>query len=195
MSKAAATRLNILQKAFELIYFKGYQATSIDEIIASTAVTKGAFFYHFKNKEEMGLAMIKEVMYPGMSPYMIQALGRTNDPIQDIYNLVKNLLLTNPFFKVEYGCPAVNLIDEMAPLNASFKNALAHLMLNWQHAIEKNLEKAQAEGQLNAGFEPKQVALFITANYNGIRNIGKIMGRPSYVAFLKQFEVYLQSLK
>lgn len=195
MTKAAATRSGILQKAFELIYLKGYQATSIDEIIASTAVTKGAFFYHFKNKEEMGLAMVKEVMYPGMAPFMTQVLGRTNDPVQDIYKMIKDLLLLNPFFKVEYGCPAVNLIDEMAPLNESFKNALAHLMLEWQHAIEKNLENAQAEGRLDAKFQPAQVALFIIANYSGVRNIGKIMGRTSYVAFLKQFKVYLESLK
>jgi len=60
MSKAQDTRMTILRKAFELIYRQGYQATSIDEIIATTAVTKGALFYHFKNKEEMGLAIINE---------------------------------------------------------------------------------------------------------------------------------------
>ncbi len=48
MKKAEVTRLNILQKAFELIYVNGYQTTSIDQIIATTQVTKGAFFYHFK---------------------------------------------------------------------------------------------------------------------------------------------------
>lgn len=195
MSKAAATRNHILENAFKLIYLKGYQATSIDEIIASTAVTKGAFFYHFKNKEEMGLAMIKEVMYPGMVPYMIDVLGRTDDLIQDIYNMIKALLLYNPFFKVEYGCPAVNLIDEMAPLNESFRKALMNMMVEWQAAIEKSLRTAQANGQLNPAFEPKQIALYITANYSGVRNIGKVFGRPSYVEFLKQFKIYLQTLK
>lgn len=195
MSKAAATRNHILENAFKLIYLKGYQATSIDEIIASTAVTKGAFFYHFKNKEEMGLAMIKEVMYPGMVPYMIDVLGRTDDLIEDIYNMIKALLLYNPFFKVEYGCPAVNLIDEMAPLNELFRKALMNIMVEWQAAIEKSLKTAQANGQLNPAFEPKQIALYITANYSGVRNIGKVFGRPSYVEFLKQFKIYLQTLR
>lgn len=65
----------------------------------------------------MGLAMIKEIMYPDRVPYMIDVLGRTGDLIEDIYNMIKALLLYNPFFKVEYGCPAVNLIDELAPFN------------------------------------------------------------------------------
>lgn len=43
MKKSANTRATILQQAFELIYKKGYQSTSIDEIIATTKVTKGAF--------------------------------------------------------------------------------------------------------------------------------------------------------
>lgn len=195
MSKAAATRNHILENAFKLIYLKGYQATSIDEIISTTAVTKGAFFYHFKNKEDMGLAIIKEVMYPGMVPHMIEVLGRTEDLIEDIYNMIKDLLLYNPFFKVEYGCPAVNLIDEMAPLNASFRQALMDIMLEWQTVIEKHLTKAQAEGRINAAAQPKQIALYITANYSGVRNMGKVLGRASYVEFLKQFKTYLQTLK
>ncbi|WP_312076739.1 TetR/AcrR family transcriptional regulator [Chryseobacterium sp.] len=64
MKKSEATRLNILQKAFELIYVKGYQTASVDEIIATTQVTKGAFYYHFKTKDEMGLAIINELMIP-----------------------------------------------------------------------------------------------------------------------------------
>ena len=71
ISKAATTRLNILQKAFTLVYKNGYRATSIDEIIATTQVTKGAFFYHFKNKDEMGLAMIYEVLYSSMQDALI----------------------------------------------------------------------------------------------------------------------------
>ena len=60
MSKAAAIRHTILHQAFELIYQNGFHATSINTIIATTQVTKGALFYHFKTKEDMGLALINE---------------------------------------------------------------------------------------------------------------------------------------
>ncbi|WP_129715246.1 TetR/AcrR family transcriptional regulator [Pedobacter sp. SYP-B3415] len=195
MSKAASTRHHILEKAFELIYLKGYQATSIDEIIAQTAVTKGAFFYHFKNKEEMGLAMINEVMYPGMTPYMIDVLGKTDDVLNDIYTMLKALLLSNPFFKVEYGCPAVNLVDEMAPINKPFRKALSRLMVEWQRAIEEVLTKAQSAGRISKNNSPKQVALFITSGYSGARNMGKVFGKGAYEEYLQQFKNYLSSLK
>ncbi|PZF71781.1 TetR/AcrR family transcriptional regulator [Taibaiella soli] len=195
MSKGNATRLAILNKAFELIYKNGYQATSIDEIIATTHVTKGAFFYHFKNKEDMGLALINEVMQPGMIPYMTHALQQSADFKTGVYEMMKNLLLKAPFFNVDYGCPAVNLIDEMSPVNELFKTALMNLVREWQSAIEAAFIKAQRAGQFQKKHDPKQVALYITANYGGVRNMGKVFGKDAYTMFLKQFKNYLDSLE
>ena len=113
-TKAATTRQSILQTAFGLIYQNGYQATSIDTIIAGMNVTKGAFFYHFKNKDEMGLAMIDEVVRPGMAEGFIKPLADSQNPVDDIFTMMKHLLLTAPFFEVRYGCPAVNLANELA---------------------------------------------------------------------------------
>ncbi|WP_207421399.1 TetR/AcrR family transcriptional regulator [Desertivirga brevis] len=194
MSKAGLTRQNILQKAFTLIYRKGFQATSIDEIIATTQVTKGAFFYHFKNKEEMGLAIINEVMYPSMYPYMISTLEGPGNIPDKIYNMIKNLLQA-PFFEVEHGCPTVNLIEEMAPLNEAFKSALQKLVKEWQKAIEIAIEKAQAKGEIDTQHDAKMIALYITINYNGIRNMGKVLGRTCYGKFLQEFKKYLSALK
>lgn len=195
MSKGNETRLMILNKAFELIYKNGYQATSIDDIIATTQVTKGAFFYHFRNKEDMGLALIHEVMQPGMIPYMTQALEKGGDFRNGVYEMMKNLLLKAPFFHIEYGCPAVNLIDEMSPVNELFKTALMNLVREWQRAIEAAFIKAQREGQFRKKHDAKQVALYITANYGGVRNMGKVFGKDAYTMFLKQFKIYLDSLE
>lgn len=115
MKKAAATRLAILQKAFELIYTKGYQTTSIDDIIATMQVTKGAFYYHFKTKDEMGLAIISEILKPTLQSSFIAPLQNHQNPLEAIYELMENLLMKNDFLKVEYGCPASNLTQEMAP--------------------------------------------------------------------------------
>ena len=194
MSKAQITRMMILQQAFELIYRQGYQATSIDEIIARTAVTKGALFYHFKNKEELGLAIINEVMYPGLVPYMGAALNRSGDIRKDLYEMMRNLLLKAPFMKVEYGCPAVNLIEEMAPLNAPFRKALTRIVKEWQTAIEAAIIRAQADGKLNAAHDPKVISLYITANYGGVRNMGKVFGTEAYTTFLKAFKDYIYRL-
>jgi len=116
MKKAEATRLMILQKAFELIYVNGYKATSIDHIIATTQVTKGAFYYHFKTKDEMGLAIINEILKPTLTGSFIKPLQSEENPLEAIYNLMYSLLLKNEFLKPEYGCPASNLTQESMKL-------------------------------------------------------------------------------
>lgn len=78
MKKSALTRLHILEKALDLIYKKGYQTTSIDDILASTQLTKGAFYYHFKNKDEMGMAIINELLRPTLTSGFIEPLQNQN---------------------------------------------------------------------------------------------------------------------
>lgn len=193
--KAAATRLNILQKAFELVYQNGYRTTSVDEIIATTQVSKGAFFYHFKNKDEMGLAMINEVMQPGMRKSLIEALPNNGNPVEEIYNMMESLLLKDPFFIIKYGCPAINMVEEMASYNKAFNKALSQLVIQWEEAITTTLEKGKTIGKINPDTNPKEVAQYIISGYGGIRNLGKIYGKPSYISYLSQFKNYLNTLK
>jgi TetR/AcrR family transcriptional repressor of nem operon len=194
MSKAIETRTMILQKSFELIYRKGYQATSIDEIVATTQVTKGAFFYHFKSKDEMGISLINEFLYPGMHDALIKPLEEGNNPVKDIYGMMENLLIRNPFFNVDYGCPAINLIEEMSPINNAFKKALSKLVLQWQKSIVASLTQGQSKKMFNGSFVPDETAMLIISGYGGVRNIGKVLGKPSYRTYLKGLKTYLTNL-
>ena len=194
MKKSAQTRFSILQKSLELIYVKGYQSTSIDDILSSMEVTKGAFFYHFKNKEEMGLALIADLLYPRMKQNLIDPLNSAKDPVKGIYQMIANLLNDTVHFDVEYGCPAVNLIEEMSPLNTAFHKQLKEIVLEWAEAIEKCLIKGKENGKINPEINAADAANYIVSGYAGVRNMGKILGSASYETYLKQFKLYLQSL-
>lgn len=195
MKKAEATRLNILQKAFELIYAKGYATTSIDEIIATTEVTKGAFFYHFSNKEEMALAIIEELLKPKLTCSFIIPLEKKENPLQSIYELMHYLLLKDPFLKPEYGCPAANLAHEMTPWNASFSEALNELTEQWIKVMTFVIEKGKKNGHIRKTVNTKHVTLFVISGYWGIRNLGKLGNKTYYTSYLKELKNYLNSLK
>src|SRR5580692_2530182 len=49
-------RTKLLDAALSVIRTKGYSAASVDEMCAAAGVTKGAFFHHFKSKDELGVA-------------------------------------------------------------------------------------------------------------------------------------------
>lgn len=195
MSKAAATRSSILQKAFELIYVNGFQATSIDDIIAHTHVTKGAFYHHFKNKEEMGLAVIQDVMQPSMYEAFVQPISVSEDPVKDIYQITELLLFGIPSLQAQYGCPAGNLIQEMAPLNPLFKEALSKLTTQWKETIATCLEKGKTLGTIRTETNTNQAAYFIISGYWGIRSLGKLQNNNEcYHSYLQELKNYLNRL-
>lgn len=195
MKKAAATRLHILQKAFELIYAKGYQTTSIDDILATTQVTKGAFYYHFKNKDEMGMAIINELMKPALTGSFSELL-QTADPLTAIYQLMYELLIKNDFLKVEYGCPAANFTQEMTPWNEDFTRALNEITQQWHKIMTAVLDKGKKDGYIRKEVNSKQVTLFVMSGYWGARNFGKLENsKKAYLPFLKELKNYLNSLK
>jgi TetR/AcrR family transcriptional repressor of nem operon len=195
MSKADATRTEILKKAFDLIYKNGYQATSIDHILETTSVTKGAFYHHFKSKEEMGISLIEDVIKKEIWPTIMKSLGASKDFRKNLHKMLKDLLIANPTLICEYGCPAVNLIHEMAPINERFKKALKKNMAEWRKAIEDEIIRAQETGQLSTDHEPETIALHVITLYHGVRNMGKVLGKSYYATFLKEYNRYLQSLQ
>ncbi|VXB97284.1 Transcriptional regulator, TetR family [Flavobacterium sp. 9AF] len=196
MKKAAATRMHILQKAFELIYEKGYQTTSIDDILATTKVTKGAFYYHFKNKEQMGIAIINELLKPTLTASFIAPLESKENPLDIIYNLMEHLLLQNDFLRLEYGCPVANFTQEMTPWNIDFSNALHEITQLWISSMTDLLEKGKKEGVIKDTINANALTVFVMSGYWGIRNFGKLENSKNvYTVYLEELKRYLGSMK
>lgn len=58
-TRGAQTRQRILEIAQEAILAKGFDATSIEEIVAAAEITKSGFFYHFRDKNELARALLE----------------------------------------------------------------------------------------------------------------------------------------
>src|SRR5450432_172003 len=58
MNGAHGSKEKILLSARELFYFVGYQTTSVDDILRACGVAKSNFYYHFRTKDELALAVL-----------------------------------------------------------------------------------------------------------------------------------------
>lgn len=54
--RPSPTRTRILDAALRLVRTSGYEATTVDGLCAAAGVTKGAFFHHFRSKEDLAVA-------------------------------------------------------------------------------------------------------------------------------------------
>ena len=69
MKKGEKTKLELLKIAYKMFLSKGYENTSIDEIIEEAKIAKGTYYYHFKSKEQM----LEEVIQMMIDEYEMKA--------------------------------------------------------------------------------------------------------------------------
>src|SRR5688572_12444414 len=55
----SATRERILDTAERLMTDQGYNATSLDQVVAESSSSKGAFFHHFRSKADLALQLVE----------------------------------------------------------------------------------------------------------------------------------------
>lgn len=197
MKKAEITRRIILEKSYKLIYAKGYQTTSIDDILSTTQVTKGAFYYHFKNKDEMGIAIINEILKP--IEFMVSSKVSNDselDSLQSIYEIMYGLLIENSELTVESGCPVSNLIQEMTPWNESFRQSLLKQVKLWENQFVAIIEQGITKQTIRKDIQVQKVVTYIIAGYFGVRNLGKLQNsKLVYIDYLSELKNYLESLR
>ncbi|MBV6394007.1 MAG: HTH-type transcriptional regulator BetI [Anaerolineales bacterium] len=56
--RSEETRSKIVSSAIRLFSARGFNAASVDDICAEAGVSKGAFYHHFKSKQELFLALL-----------------------------------------------------------------------------------------------------------------------------------------
>jgi AcrR family transcriptional regulator len=62
MSRETGTRERILDIAERAVLAKGFGATSIDELVSEAGITKGGFFYHFQDKNQLARALLQRYL-------------------------------------------------------------------------------------------------------------------------------------
>ena len=82
---------HILKTAAKIFSNKGYHQTTVDEIASALGVAKGTIYYHFKNKEELYLAIIREGVYL-LEEQMRLDISGANTPAGKIKKLIGGML-------------------------------------------------------------------------------------------------------
>lgn len=86
------TKGRILDTAQTLVLEKGFSATSIDDILKATGVTKGAFFHHFRSKADLARNLVQrfaETDFQVFEQWGHRADALADDPYQALLIFIK----------------------------------------------------------------------------------------------------------
>jgi AcrR family transcriptional regulator len=147
MPHGADGRESILEVAAPLFAQKGYNGVSIRDIAQACGMTNAALYYHFKNKEDLYLAVLRRSHEQGMAS-VAQATGSTGD----LRARLKQLVL-------RYGevmCEQRQSFQTMRRDLAHIDDARAHKLLgeiraDFSRPIQQLIESGQASGEIAPG--------------------------------------------
>src|SRR5262249_48696976 len=158
------TRRKILEAAFDEFYRNGFQGGSINRIVDQAGTTKGALFHHFDGKDDLGHAVVEEVIQPQMKKRWLDLLEKSVDPVDDLKRALRehrqDELRTGLLL---HGCPLNNLAQEMSPLDEGFRKRIDKVYASWRECMSQAFARGIKAGTVRKGVSPDKVAAFVVA--------------------------------
>ena len=140
----ADTRNRIVMTAMELFWEKGFQSTSISDILSRTQVHSGSLYHFFPGKQDV-LAAVLEAYRDGIEEWLLApAWSGVDDPIERIFALLNGYRIQLVTTDCTYGCPIGSLALELHEPDPRIRELLSANFANWTRAIERCLEAAGA---------------------------------------------------
>jgi TetR/AcrR family transcriptional repressor of nem operon len=189
----ADTRTRLVVSAMQLFWEKGYNSTSIADVLQTAKVNSGSLYYFFPGKSDLLVAVL-DMYHEGIRPMLLEpAWEGVDDPIERIFALLaryrKSLVDTECF----YGCPIGSLALELHEPDTAVRERLAKNFSAWIEAIEECLREAKA--RLPKDLHHRELAQFVlTAMEGGVMQARTFRDVEYFDAAVRQLRGYFNRL-
>lgn len=168
------TRREILDAAFDEFYRNGFQAGSLDAVVARAGVTKGALYHHFPDKSALGYAVLEEVVREPLLAAYLEPLSRSEaDPLTALQDVLRRRADDFREIGIAFGCPLNNLTQEMSAVDEGFRERISSTLEAWSAAFADALRMAQESGHVRSEIDVERVAGFVVAAVEGSFGMAK----------------------
>lgn len=157
----------IIRISREVIHSKGYQATSVSDILTAAKIGKGQFYYYFQSKHDLGLAVVEDLVKDWEEQLIIGILNTSNDPVTKLNQMLKWAETSHAEMDVKYGCAMGNLAIEMSAQNEEFRVRIEEFFNHWVNSVADILTEMIENHQLDKSVDPKKDAESIVAMIQG----------------------------
>lgn len=160
--EAEKTRLAILDAALELIYQKGYAATNLQDIAEHLGATRGAVYWHFKNKQDLLFKLAESIDETIDHQLNQKALEVRNlDDLKEFFLFYISLFQKNERYHkyLTIVMTRIEWSDELSEVITSFKRQTQELV-----AFSLSLlKKAEKGGEMQEGLNKQWVSKAMVA--------------------------------
>lgn len=153
----------LLEKGTDLLWSKGYNATSVNDIVKAADIPKGSFYFYFNSKEDFAVKALEKYFDTNMGMvFQILHNSEESSPRQRLINFHEfRAAMLRDELGYTGGCMACNIGNEMSEHSEKIRNAIQSKEKILLENITKVIQQGQDAGEIETSYDAYDMACFI----------------------------------
>ncbi|WP_020636945.1 TetR/AcrR family transcriptional regulator [Amycolatopsis alba] len=160
------------EAALELFWRQGYEATSVNDLVAGLGIGKASLYATFGTKHELYLTVLNRYIARGDERFLAD-FAAPGPALAGVRRLIDRYLAEILDESGRKGCFVVNAAMEMMPRDPDVARVVERSWDALEMALRMALSRAKAQGELVDAVDPEELAGFLLTVLQGMRVLGK----------------------
>lgn len=156
-----------LERAAETFWSKGYEATSMRELLQAMGIQKGSFYDTYGSKHEAFLGALDK--YANQRYVEFQELAEGKSPRQAIEAMLDEIYRDSISESGSRGCMVINCALELAPHDPDAQEAVLRSFKGHEDLMAEWIRAGQEQGEISAELDAKSISKSMMALIMGLR--------------------------
>ncbi|MEC3951685.1 TetR family transcriptional regulator [Nocardia sp. CDC153] len=165
----------VLRRALELFWERGYEATSMSDLVEHLGIAKASIYGTFGGKRELYLKALQRYLET-TDPVIMTELSQPGPVLPAVRDLVTRFITEASSPDSYLGCMVVNSAVEMARRDEAVARLVESSWAHLETTLTSALLRARAQGELSADSDPRAIARFLLVFFQGVRVLERTPG-------------------
>ncbi|MFJ1935982.1 TetR/AcrR family transcriptional regulator [Kitasatospora sp. NPDC088160] len=170
----------VLQSALELFWRRGYEATSMADLVEELGIARASIYATFGSKHELFLRALERYGEQA-DPALLAELSQPGPVLPAVRALVRRFAAESAEDGLKRGCFITNTAVELAARDPSAARRVEAGLGHLETVLTAALVRAEAQGELPAGRDPRALARMLLVLLQGVRVLGRTADGASRV--------------
>jgi len=166
-------RDDVLEKAMNMFWYKGYEATSVQDLINCMGINRGSLYDTFGDKHSLFLAALDRYRDSTVNE-RLKVLERSPSGLEAIRQFFYEMVEIRTTDQGYQGCLMVNSMVELALHDDEAAGRVASHAMRFEEAFYRALTRARKHGEIGDEKNLRALARFLASSINGICVMAKI---------------------
>ena len=162
----------VLDRALDVFWERGYEATSVSDLMASTGLAKGSLYKAFGDKRQLFLRALERYLEQGRDG--LSDVARADSAKAALRFWLTNIVSMATCTGVRKGCMAVNCTVELAPHDEELRDVLRRQERSVERVYARLIARGIDQGEFRQDLDPEASARWITTLVDGLQVRGKL---------------------